>query len=170
MAITREVINVQSTYNEDITMSRPEFSKWELVDTVESPGKKEATYQYLTGDPEYPATIRIGIYENESNNSKTTSVSAKLSTYLKKTDDDGVITYHPWSVVVACNGPHAQTLTGSGVKAAISNVLLFSGLIKPLATPLLQGTPVTTDATVFNRLKFGVPTFDPSDMDDPATV
>jgi hypothetical protein len=96
-------------------------------------------------------------------------VSAKLSTFLKKTDDDGEVTYEDFVVTVALSGPIGQTLTGSYHMGAIQNLVLFSGLgFVPRATPALQGSPVVGDLTVHDRLKFGVPTFDPGDMDDPA--
>lgn len=165
MAITRVVQNTQGSYAEDISMWRPNFPDWELVDQVEVKDGHEAVYQLMAGDPQYPGKIRLGVY---TKNGKT-SVSAKFDTFVKITADDGEVTYEPYGAVIAIHGPEGQTLNATGSGYVIHNLLLFS-LVPPLATPTLQGTPTSGDSTIWNRLKFGIPSFDPSQMDGPATV
>lgn len=161
---TREVLNVQSDYGEDITVYRPMFSKWELIDQVDVRDGQEAIYKYMDGDPQYPATIRLGTYVKAGK----LNLSAKLETFMMITDDASNVTFHPWNCVIALSGPEGQTINGSYWKHALFNLALFS-FVPVAATPALQASPVSGDNTIVNRMKFGVPSFTPSDMDDPAT-
>jgi len=164
MAITREVLNVQDDYCEELTLYRPMFSEWEIIDQREVKDGKEAIYQLMSGDPAYPTRIRIGAYEKDGRK----SLSAKLTTYVKVTDDNDVITYVEDEYVVAHNDRSGQFWNKTGDSKVLGNLLLFSGFIAPAATPALA-SPVTGDYTIVNRIKFGIPTFDPSTVDDPAT-
>lgn len=161
---TREVLNVQKDYGEHLCLFRPNFSDWELVDQKEPKDGKEAIYQLMDGDPLYPATIRIGAYE-KADGSK--SFSVRFSTWVKITDDNDVISYKKKEYVVATNTDAGVHTGESYDHCAIGNVLIFGGFISPLATPAL-GAGVSVDQTILNRRKFGIPSFDPSDVDDPA--
>lgn len=165
---TRQVLNIQNTYTEEIDFFRPTFSNWELIDQKEVSDGKEALYQLMAGDPAYPATIRIGIYEKNGKQ----SISGKFTTYTKKTDDNSVVSYHKKTYTIAISSEDVDALAGDsgGDRIAIENLAAFCGFIPPLATPLASGGSLVYDHTVAARLMFGVPTFDPGDMDDPASA
>jgi hypothetical protein len=161
---TYEVLNIQGDYAEDLPVHRPMFSKWELVDTREVKDGQEAEYRLIDGDPKYPAKIRLGVYTKNGRR----NISARFETFVKITDDNSVVTYEPWSVVVAPAGPEGATLNATGAGKAVENVLLFSGILSPAATPALSAGSVSRDTTVKDRLTFGIPTVDISDLSDPA--
>lgn len=166
MAITREIINVQSTYEEDIGLCRPMFSDWQQVNDTPNTkeGVKEATYVYMGGDPQYPATIRIGCYQNANGRD---NISAKLSTFTKITDDDGNITYEPYVYTMAVSGPTGGAWSGTAKRQGFENLMLFSGFVSPLATPAL-GAGAATDNSAAQRLVYCVPDLPIETMDDPA--
>lgn len=173
MPITREILNVQADHGEDVTIYRPKFSEWEVVGNVlgdSDTEKSETVYQIMSGDPEYPGRMRLGVYHRGQNADGRTSTSAKFSTYVKTTDDDGNITYEPIDYVCAITGPFKQNLSGTDSIQAIYNMLVFAGFLPELTTPLLQATPKTVSVVQYNRLKFGITEFNPADRDDPAAV
>jgi hypothetical protein len=171
MTISYEVINVQETLYEDVHIYRPKFSQWELVDSADDgKGKTRATYQFVGGDPNYPATLRIeSIQQGEPWEGKT-SHSVRLDTWIKRTDSEtSVVVYKPWHETFACQGPRGQILGHPGVYGAICNGLVFGGFLYPLATPAHSAAPATFETGIVDRVKFGIPTFDPGDFSDPDT-
>lgn len=164
MAITRTILNVQSDYKEDLPMARPMFSDWDVQQTDSpKPGSQETVYKYMGGDPAYPATIRIGVYDNDNGR----SVSGRFDTWEQYTNDDGDILYKKMHVVVAFFGEDPGAWTADGSNAAIDNLLMFTGFVKPLSTPALSAGG-GRENTAYNRVKYGVTEFDPGGIDDPA--
>lgn len=165
VAITRVLVNIQNTMPEVIPVFRPKFSDWELVDQKVVPNGHEAVYQYMAGDPQFPATVRLGCYSAKGRQ----NLSAKLDTFVTITDDLAeTVKTEPWSAVVAISGPEGQALnidSSAGSWAALSNLLLFS-FAPHNVTPLYGGGAATQDP-IHDRLKFAVPTVDLGSLDDP---
>lgn len=162
---TREVLNVQDEFGEDITVFRPTFSDWELIDQKEVKDGKEAYYQLMAGDPEHPAVIRLGAYEKADG---TKSYSGRIDTVVKVTDDNSVVSYKKLSMTVARTSDDGVHGGESNEVKLLQNLLIFAGFMGPRVTPTLQASPSGADTTLINRRKFGIPTFDLSAMDDPA--
>lgn len=166
MAITREVINLQTSNVEVSALYRPDFSDWNLVESTDNDGAREAIYQKMSGDPQYPATVRIGIYDNEAK--QTTSISLKLSTFVKVTDDDGDVTYEPFTCTVAMTGPYKQVLGASHSTTAVDNLIAWG--FKPVESTPAIGSFTSVDWSLYDRLKYGIPNFDLSGLADSPTV
>lgn len=160
------VLNVQGTYPEAIPVYRPDFPKWRLVDEKDDgKGSREAVYQYMAGDPTYPANIRVGVYEKAD----TVNISVKGTTYIKK-DVGGLgeaadITYHPLTATVAISGPKGGVpgvIFNEGelidVDKWIQNVAIFAGMgFAPLATAALDASPDDLMTGFRAQLAFGLP-------------
>lgn len=163
MSITHEVVNVQTTYPEDVPVYRPTYSQWEMVDQKEVKDGVEAVYQYVLGSTEAPGRVRIGCYRKNGKQ----SISIRFDTWVATTDTvTELTTYDEWAVTIAVQGPDGLVLT-DGAEKAVQNAAFF-GLMCPLATPALSTEP-SQDTTLKNRLSHGIPTVDLSSMDDPAT-
>lgn len=84
------------------------ISDWRWNDTRVDPkaGSAEAFFMNVTSSPQAPVEARIGQYSKTKDGIKTVSTSNKISFYVEVTDDNGVKTLEPGSVVVAINMPH----------------------------------------------------------------
>lgn len=120
-----------------------------LVDTVSVEGKREATFQKVAGDQEFPLSIRIGHYPTAKANNGIgqTNISIKLSTYVQKVDGTEVVYTLPFTATLALSAPGMSGIPDNDdVKAAIA--ALFSFVL-----PVVAGAVSTT---ALDELKYGV--------------
>jgi hypothetical protein len=92
---TNEVQNLDST----VTLAAATFvladpTKWDERDNREVPNGFETVYQRNDADPEYPDTIRIGVYSNTKSGSEAGyNVSIRRDYWNKYTDDNSEVHY-----------------------------------------------------------------------------
>lgn len=116
---------------------------FKVIDTIvdRQKGSREAEYQKVTGDEEYPMALRVGHYVNDSAEGGVgrTNVSLKLSTFLQKADEDDVIFTLPAWVTIAISMPGKSGIpdvdgTISLLTSAMSWILpIIAGEISPAA-------------------------------------
>jgi hypothetical protein len=77
-----------------------------IIDTVHDETKDESVYRRVVGDPAAPATLRVGVYPvaPKNGNPKMTNTSAKLTSFVRKTEGD-VVTDIAVSGVIALTMP-----------------------------------------------------------------
>lgn len=102
------------TLNKTFTIAGPadlpmlDVSAFAHVDTNTTETSREAIYQLMEGDQEFPCTLRVGHYKNaKANGGKgQTNISAKLTNFAQKADDDGDVVWTlPESWVLAKSAP-----------------------------------------------------------------
>lgn len=172
---TYTILNVQKQYAEDVPVYRPDFINWALIDTKDDgKGNKEATYQMMAFDPAHPSSIRLGCYEKGQRANVSTKGTTVVAVDPSEGSDPSVVTYEELVVTVAISGPKG-ILANRDADIFAQNVILFAGVgVQALATPALStlagAAPGNLELYAHDRLKFGIPQFDPSEMGSPATA
>lgn len=111
---------------------------------------REAVFQKVVGNAEYPLSVRIGWYKNPKANDGigSTNVSVKVSSYLQKLDDDNdVLWTKPCSVTLATNMPGLTAVPDT------DDVMELVGNAVTWLLPVQSGAIVTD---VLEEVKFGV--------------
>lgn len=86
-------------------LNKTEFT---LVDTGVKGNGREALYQQITGDPQYPLSIREGVYPNPTG---LNGVSTRINLWVKKTVDGVVTEVKPGNFVLSSNLPYGLVPT-----------------------------------------------------------
>jgi hypothetical protein len=124
-----------------------------LVDTVQVDefGAVEALFRNSVGDPEYPMSLRVGIYPKPAalNGVGLTNVSVKLTTYYRKTDDVTELTTwtHPGNVTIAFSTPGQLSVPDNEDMVSLLGSA-FSWLV-----PIVSGVVATS---ALAKIKFGI--------------
>jgi len=152
MSTTITLLNLGDSNDVDVTVfSAAPKTDFKVIDTVTDPakGSREAEYQKVTGDEEYPMTMRVGRYVNAraEDGIGRTNTSLKLSTFVQKTDVDDVIWTLPGWVTIAISMPGTSGIPDTAaVIELITNA--FSWLV-PVDAGVLS-------ADALDEVKFGV--------------
>lgn len=114
--------------------------------------KHETTYRKVTGNEEFPMSVRVGHYRNPGANDGIgqTNMSVKVQSFVQELDSDSNVVYTlPGHVVIATSMPGR-----SGVPDEDDLVELVGNALSWLI-PIISGA-VSQDA--LDELKFGVTT------------
>jgi hypothetical protein len=152
MTTTYTILNLGDSVDVDITsFSAPPKSSFKVVgqSPPDETDRREALYQKVTGDEEYPMTVRAGVYANKKANDGIgqTNVSVKITTYLRKEDDDDVLWTLPLPVTIAFNVP------GTRVVPDGSDVIDLLNQAHAWMVPVVTGV---LSELALDELKFGV--------------
>jgi hypothetical protein len=150
MATTTSFLNLGDSVSVDIVaFDAPPKASFKVIDTVAEEGKREALYQKVSGNEEYPMTVRAGYYLNKKSNDNIgqTNVSVKLSTFVQKADTDDIIWTLPCSATLALSVPGTNAVPdGEAVIEMLNNLHAW---IVPVVTGALS-------EVALDELKFGV--------------
>lgn len=147
MSNTYSIIGIdEATKFTDFDLMAKDPTKWSLVDVqVLANGGRESVYQRVDGEPDYPATCRVGFYPNKAGGS---NVSVKISTFGKVVHDDATIEFKPLTATLASTVPYGGgTCDNADYAALIQNLLSWM-------IPSVTGG--NADLTALAKLQFGI--------------
>lgn len=117
---------------------------------VQANGTRETIYQKLDGDPDWPLSVRIGVYPAPRANDGIGKVNAstKLSTFVEFLDTQtNVTSYFPCNMTLAWEMPGNSCIPDSTMMLhMIQNLVSFM-------LPLVAGE---FDATVLDEMLYGI--------------
>lgn len=147
---TQTILNLASSVDVDIVsfLAAPKAA-FKLIDTKVDGDNREAVMQRMSGEDEYPMTVRIGRYVNTKSNDGVgqTNTSIKLSTFVQKTDTDDVIWTLPANATLAFSMPGTSGIPDAGqVRELLMNLISF-------ILPVVGGA---AGEAVLEELRFGV--------------
>jgi hypothetical protein len=148
--MTITILNLGDSLDVDLaSLLAADKTTFKVIDTVALENKRESVYQKITGDQEYPSTVRAGHYINAEANDGVgqTNVSVKVSTFVQKTDIDDVIWTLPGNVTIAWSMPGK-----SGVPDATQLVEMLNNAIS-WVIPVVAGV---ASESALDELQFGV--------------
>lgn len=133
------------------TVEALDVTKFALVDTKILPDGfgRESVYQLMSGNDEYPMTVRIGVYKNAKANGGvgSTNVSVKVLNSAQKVDVDDVIWTEQESWVLAKSAPGNSPFYDPEADEEMV------GLLFTIFFNLISGVVTTTN---LDELKFAV--------------
>lgn len=149
MATTTTTLNKGFTIAGPADLPMLDVNDFALVDTVTTENSREAIYQLMAGDQEYPCSLRVGHYKNVKGNGGKgmTNVSAKLTNFAQKADEDDVVWTLPESWVLAKSAPGGAAFYD--VEADIESI----GALVSVFLHQLAGSITNTN---IDELKFAV--------------
>lgn len=136
--------------NQDITLfSCADKTKYVLIDSKNEGNGRESLYQRADGNPEYPASVRVGHYPNPKglDGFGLTNISFKFSTFVEYDDGVNAPVYRP------CAATLAWTMPGSAGVVDNATQLKFLQNLLSFALHIDAGV---VDADVLDELKYGI--------------
>lgn len=100
-------------------------ASFSLVDSELLPnGGREATYQKIDEDIEYPVSVRIGIYPKQGDPTRH-NVSLRYSVWVTKVVDTAIVAVEPGHIILAWDMPFNGVPDIDDMTAALQTIISF---------------------------------------------
>lgn len=146
MATTFSIQGTTSLLDARVDVKAFNKAEFTLVDTGAKGNGREALYQSIAGDPQYPLTIREGCYPNPSG---LNGVSTRVNLWVEKTVDGVVTEVKPGNFVLSSNLPFGLVPTASEWAAIVYALAVWNA-------PPEDNAPYTPQTDFAARKAFGV--------------
>jgi len=101
--MTRSILGIDSI-PADVGFNSVDLTNYALVDMSLVPNGREALYQRIVGDVQFPLTVRVGYYPAKGGNGST-NISIRVNSFVQEVVDTVVVSTLPCSATIATSMP-----------------------------------------------------------------